>query len=176
MILTKTIADTLTSIRFLLGLYLIWLGFRGGPEAVTLAALSLLAAWISDVLDGPLARRDPRGIHTWIGDHDLEADMIVALGVWVYLTLAGFISPWLAVAYVAIGAAALWHFSSTHLAWGIQALPYGTMIWTAWRVAPPYGVLLVTWIGLVVIATWPRLPRQTVPEFLDGMRRLWRRH
>ena len=175
MLQAKTVADTLTGARFLMGLYLMWLGLRGGPEAMTIAVLMLLAAWISDVLDGPLARHDPRGIRTWIGDHDLEADVTVALGVWVYLTLAGFISPWLAVAYVAAGAAALWHFGSPHLAWGLQALPYGVMIWTAWRVVPPYGVLLVVWIGLVVIATWPRFPRQTVPEFLNGMRRLWRR-
>jgi len=176
MIQIKTIADTLTSFRFLLGPYLMWLGLRGGPEAMTTAVLTLLAAWISDVLDGPLARRDPHGIHTWIGDHDLEADVTVATGVWVYLALAGFISPWLAVAYVAIGAAALWHFGSAHLAWGLQALPYGSMIWSAWRMVPPYGMLLVGWIGLVVIATWPRFPRQTVPEFLQGMRSLWRQH
>jgi cardiolipin synthase len=68
---TKTIADILTSVRFLLGLYLIWLGLRGGSEAMTTAVLMLLVAWISDVLDGPLARRDQRGIHTRIGDHDL---------------------------------------------------------------------------------------------------------
>ena len=43
----KTVADTLTSVRFLLGLYLIWLGLRGGPEAVAAAALTLLVAWAS---------------------------------------------------------------------------------------------------------------------------------
>lgn len=135
----KTLADTLTGIRLLLGPYLIWLGFRGGHEAVAAAALTLLAAWVTDVLDGPLARRDPRGIHTWIGDHDLEADMMVALGAWVYLALSGFLSPWLAVAYVLAAAATLWHFGSAHLAWGVQALPYGAMIWTAWRTVPLYG-------------------------------------
>ncbi|RLC92140.1 MAG: hypothetical protein DRI77_13205, partial [Chloroflexi bacterium] len=138
--------------------------------------LTLLVAWITDVLDGPLARRDPRGIHTWIGDHDLEADLTVALGVWIYLALTGFISPWLAGAYVLIVAAALYRFGSAHLAWGVQALPYGAMIWTAWRVASPYGVLLVAWIGLVLAATWPRFPRQTLPEFLGGMRDLLQRH
>lgn len=172
----KTLADTLTSARLLLGPYLMWLGWREGPEAIRPATLTLLAAWATDVLDGPLARRDPRGIHTWIGDHDLEADVTVALGVWTYLALAGFLSPWLAVAYVLAATAALWHFGSVHLAWGVQALPYGAMIWTAWRVVPPYGVLLVAWIGLVLVATWPRFPRHTLPEFLGGMRNLWRRH
>ncbi len=170
----KTLADTLTSVRFLLAFYLIWLGWQKGPKAIGPAALALLIAWVTDVLDGPLARRDPRGIRTWIGDRDLEADMAVALGVWIYLTLAGFLSPWLAGAYLVVVAVALWRLGSTHLAWGVQALPYGAMIWTSWRMAPVYGLLLVAWLGLVVAATWPRFPRQTVPEFLNGVRDLWR--
>lgn len=175
MVGTKTLADALTGLRFVLGLYLIWLGWQKGPEAIVPATLTLLVAWATDALDGPLARRDPRGIQTWIGDHDLEADMVVALGVWVYLALAGFLSAWLAVAYVLAAAAALWRFGSAHLAWGVQALPYGAMIWTAWRTVPAYGFLLVAWIVLVVVTTWPRFPRQTLPGFLDGMRDLWRR-
>jgi cardiolipin synthase len=171
----KTLADILTGARSMLGLYLVWLGLRGGPEAMTAAALTLLVAWTTDVLDGPLARRDPRGIHTWIGDHDLEVDVMVALGVWIYLTLSGFLSPQLAVAYVLAAVAALWRFGSVHLAWGVQAVPYGAMIWTAWRVVPLYGLLLVGWVTLVVIATWPRFLRHTVPDFLSGMRDLWRK-
>jgi hypothetical protein len=81
----KTAADALTSIRFLLGLYLIWLGLRGGPE-------------------------------------------------------------------------------------------YAAMIWTAWRTVPPYGLLLAAWIGFVLVATWPRFPQQTLPEFLGGMCDLLRQH
>ena len=176
MVGTKTLADTLTGARFLLGPYLVWLGLRAGPEALTVAALVLLTAWITDVLDGPLARRDPRGVRTWIGDHDLEADLTVALGVWIYLTLAAFLSPWLAAAYVLIVTAALYRFGSTHLAWGVQALPYGAMIWTAWRVVPPYGLLLVGWVTFVLIATWPRFPQRVLPDFLAGMRDLLQRH
>lgn len=176
MVRVKTLADTLTGARFLLGLYLVWLGLQDEGTTLTTAVLTLLAAWLTDVLDGPLARRDPRGIHTWIGDHDLEADLTVALGVWIYLVLTGFLSPWLAGAYVLIVATALCRFGSTHLVWGVQALPYGAMIWTAWRTAPPYGVLLVAWIGLVLVVTWPRFPRQTLPEFLGGMRDLLHQH
>lgn len=170
----KTIADTLTSARFLLGFYLIWLGLRRGPEAMATAASTLLVAWITDVLDGPLARRDPRHIRTWIGDHDLEADVTVALGVWTYLALAGFLSLWLALAYVVAAAAALWHFGSIHLAWGVQALPYGAMIWTAWRTVPPYGLLLMAYVSFVVVVTWPRFPQRAL-EFIKGMRDLLRR-
>lgn len=175
MVRTKTLADVLTGVRSLLGLYLVWLGWQKGAEAIVSAALTLLGAWANDLLDGPLARRDPRGIRTWIGDHDLEADLAVALGAWAYLMLAGFLSPWLALAYVLAAAAALWRSGSAHLAWGAQALPYGAMIWTSWRMAPLYGLLLVAWIGLVVVVTWPRFPRHTLPAFLSGVRGLWRR-
>lgn len=175
MLQAKTLADTLTGARFLLGLYLLWLGMQKGSEALPTAALMLLVAWITDLLDGPLARRDLRRRHTWIGDHDLEADLAVALGTWLYLALAGFISFFLAAAYGAFGAAALWQFGSAPLAWGLQALPYGAMIWTALRHMPPYGLLLVTWVGLLVAITWPRFPQQMLPEFLNTMRNLRRR-
>ena len=170
----KTLADTLTGGRVLLGFYLMWLGWQKGRAAIVPAALTLLIAWATDVLDGPLARRDPRDIRTWIGDHDLEADMTVALGVWAYLALAGFLSPWLAAVYALVAAAVLWRFDSTHLGWGVQALPYGAMIWVSWQTVPACGLLLAAWIGLVVIVTWPRFPRHTLPEFLNGMRSLWR--
>lgn len=172
---TKALADTLTGARFLLGLYLLWLGLQRGSDALAPAVLTLFVAWITDLLDGPLARRDPRRLDTWIGNHDLEADLTVALGVWAYLALAGFISLGFAVAYGALGAAALWHFGSVHLAWGLQALPFGATIWTAWRVVPPYALLLILWVGLVLAVTWPRFPRHILPGFLKGMRELLNR-
>jgi hypothetical protein len=79
----------------------------------------------------------------------------------------------LAVAYGVTGATALWHFGSVDMAWVLQALPYGAMIWTVWRVAPPCGLLLATGISLVLIVTWPRFPKQVLPEFLTGMHHLF---
>ena len=101
--------------------------------------------------------------------------MTVALGVWAYLALAGFLQPWLALAYVLGAAVALWRFGSDPVAWGLQALPYVAMIWTALREVPVYGYLLVAWVVVVVVATWPRFPRQTLPRFLAGMRDLGHR-
>jgi hypothetical protein len=148
-----------------------WLGLRGGAGAVGTATLTVLAAWISDVLDGSLARRDRRGLRTWIGNHDLEADLTVGLGTWVYLTLAGFISFWPAVAYGVAGGAVLWRFTSEPLAWGLQALPYGAMVWTACRVVPLYGLLLVIYVVVVLVATRSRVLGQ-MQAFIDTMRDL----
>lgn len=175
MLQTKTLADLLTGARFLFGLYFIWLALTGGPQALSAAALLLLASWVSDVLDGPLARRDPRGIRTWIGDHDLHADMTVGFGVWVYLGMAGYVDLRLTVAYLVLSAMALWRSQSVQLRWLLQAPPYGWMIWTALHYAPEYGVALLGWIGFVLIATWPRFPKQTLPDFIRGMKALFRR-
>ena len=41
------------------------------------ATLTRLVAWATDALDRPLARRDPRGIRTWIGVHDFRYLVVV---------------------------------------------------------------------------------------------------
>ena len=171
----KTVADTLTGARALLAVWILWLGIRGGDGAIGAASMTLILAWITDLLDGPIARSAPQSLHTWIGDHDLEVDLMVATSVWLYLSMSGFVQVVLAATYVAAVAVALWHFRSRHLAWGVQAIPYGGMILEALRRAPAYGVAMVVWIAGVVVITWPRFPRETVPEFLEGMRGLLRK-
>ncbi|GAB4516430.1 MAG: CDP-alcohol phosphatidyltransferase family protein [Anaerolineae bacterium] len=174
MVTAKTLADTLTGLRVLIGAWLIWLGVTAGPEAAGLACLGLLLAWASDLLDGPLARRDPRQIRTWIGDHDLAVDVWASFGVWVYLAAAHFIATTIAVVYVVVVAIGLWRSHSVHLAWAVQAVPYAAMIRVGVQYAPPYGLALIIWVLTTVIVTWPRFPRETVPQFLAGMRALLR--
>jgi phosphatidylglycerophosphate synthase len=169
---TKTLADILTAIRFCLAGFILWLGVKGGAEALPAAVTTLILAWITDLLDGPLARRDPSGRHTWIGDRDLEVDISVGLAVLAYLTLAGYLTLKATSAYVVVCAALLWHFRSAHLAWAVQAPPYAGMIYAAVRDAPRYGLMMVGYIALVIVATWPRFPERVVPQFLEGMRKI----
>ena len=172
MIRAKTIADTLTVSRFLLALLILWLGLTGGNEGLPAAITILIFAWATDLLDGPLARRDPSGRQTWVGTLDLQADISVATGVLGFLTFGGFIPLWAGITYALIGAALMCHFRSQHLGWAIQAPPYGVMLYVALRNAPLHGGIAVAWIALTVIVTWPRFPKETVPAFLHGMRNL----
>ncbi len=172
---TKALADTLTGARALLAAWILWLGISGGSAALGAASTTLILAWITDLLDGPLARSSPRPVHTWIGDHDLEVDLSVATSVWLYLALAGYVHVVVAAAYALAVAVALWYFRSRHLAWAVQAIPYGYMILVALRHAPAYGVAMIVWVLGVVVITWPRFPKETVPEFLAGMRGLFRK-
>ncbi len=173
MIRTKPIADVLTASRFLLGASLAWLGLQDGEETLPLAVSFLLTSWITDVLDGPLARRDPARTVTWLGEHDLTADLMVAGGAWVYLGLSGFLSPVVMWGYILLAALALWRTRSLYVGWGVQPIPYAAMIWTAYLYARMYAWLLMLWIALVVVVTWPRLPQKAV-EFIQGIGALFR--
>jgi len=170
----KAIADTLTATRFLIAIWIAWMGLVGGRDALPTAVIALILAWATDVLDGPIARRDPNRRQTWIGDHDLAVDVTVACGVLIYLTTAGFLPLPVSVGYLIVAGLLLWLFRSIHLAWGLQAPPYGKMLLVALQEAPTYGAMAVGWIALTVVATWPRFPKETVPQFLGGMRDLWR--
>jgi len=168
MLRTKPLADALTAMRFSLGIMLAWLGTRAEEATLPLAVTLLLAAWISDALDGPLARRDVQHAATWIGDHDLTADVMVAIGVWLYLGLTSFIKLELMLGYALLAALTWWWTGSLHVGWGIQAIPYAAMIWTALRAAPSYGWLLVLYLALLITVTWPR-PLDKATEFIQGI-------
>ena len=92
MIVAKQVADFITYTRLLLLIVFIWLGLAYGADGLPLAALIMIYSWTSDSIDGTLARRSSRVYHTWIGDHDLEVDMLVSIGLFIYMLLAGFLS------------------------------------------------------------------------------------
>ncbi len=171
----KFAADLLTTARFLIGLYIVRFSFYEISQGLAIASTLLWIAWVTDLLDGPISRLDPRKTQTWIGKHDLTADVTVSLGCWLFLTFSNLIPVWIGFGYILLSAFLLLYFKSEHLAWGLQAPPYGMMILNALKYAPTYGALLIVWIAIVVIVTWPRFPKYTLPEFLNGMKALFKR-
>ncbi len=170
----KQAADIVTLARGALGLYLIWLGYAQGADALPVAVWVMILAWTGDSLDGPLARRSRRRYHTWIGDNDLLIDILVATGLLGFLTFAGYL-PW-SLTLVYLGFWSLFFHR-----WGVirepgelyQAPVYGLFLYTALRDAPADGRWLSAWILAAIVLTWPKFPRVIIPEFLQGMRRAW---
>ena len=173
---TKQLADTITGTRLLLAGGYLWLGLVRGAAALPLAGWLLLANWTGDGVDGALARRSRPYYHTWLGDHDLEVDMLVATGLLAFLVVAGFMPGLWAAVYLL-----LWFLLFALL--GIprslgmlaQAPVYAWFVVTAVRYAPLVGWSLVAWILIALVVTWPRFPREIVPGFLDGLRSLVQR-
>jgi cardiolipin synthase len=175
LLLAKRLADGLTAGRALLALVLAALGWPRGDELLPVAAVVLLACWCTDLFDGALARRSGILGQTWIGSHDLEADVLVSLGLLAYLVGSGYLAPVYALGYLLLWAVIFqrwgWRRDPAML---FQAPIYLWFLTVALRDAPTVGVWLVAWIVTVVVVTWPRFPREVVPGFLAGMRRALR--
>jgi len=175
MLVAKQVADMITFSRAMLGLVLAWLGIVFGALAFPLTAWIMFADWVGDMFDGSIARRSRIQYHTWIGDHDLEVDMFVSLGLLVYLMGSGFVAWWLGGLYLAFWSLIFWKMgilSSPGMLF--QAPIYGWFLWTALKEAPGIGALLILFLVAAIILTWPKFPNMVVPGFLSGMRTAFR--
>ena len=107
----------------------------------------MIADWCGDMVDGPIARRSRVHYHTWIGDHDLQIDMTVSVGLLIYLLGAGYVSWWVGVIYL-LGWALFFLRFGVIPAPGMlfQAPIYFWFILTALRDATGLGVLIIVLI------------------------------
>jgi hypothetical protein len=173
MLVAKQVADLITSVRGLIAFCLVWLGIARGSTGLPMAAWLMLSNWIGDMLDGRIARRSRVQYRTWIGDHDLEVDMTVSVGLLLYMILAGFVNLWLGGAYFLAWAAYFWRQGGIPHSLGMlfQAPMYGWFIWVALREAPLAGWVIVIFLAIAIAVTWPYFPNVMVPGFLAGLRR-----
>jgi phosphatidylglycerophosphate synthase len=169
--IAKQLADFITLLRSALLLFFPWLGLVYGRESLPWVGALLALNWTGDILDGSLARRSRFERQTWIGDHDLEVDMAVSIGLLFYLLINNYLSVLIVVLYLAIWTL---YFVSMGLPRSMgmlfQAPIYGWSIYTELIFAPKVGYMLVAWVLSAVIVTWPRFPREVIPNFLGGVR------
>ncbi len=175
MLVAKQVADLLTLSRGVMAFFLGGLGLLVGPAALPLVASLMIVDWCFDSLDGPIARRSQVYYHTWIGDHDLQIDMTVSVGLLIFLLGAGYISWWLGVVYLLGWTIFFLRFGVTPAPGMLfQAPTYFWFIWTTVKEAPGFGVLIIVLILVAIVITWPKFPKVMVPGFLEGMRRAFR--
>jgi len=168
---TKPLADLLTLSRALLALCIAGLGLVEGRETVSAAMMGVIVSWLTDLLDGPLARHDPDPETTWIGEHDAEADLSTSLGVTAYLVLSGHLPGWLGglLVLVILG---LWVLHSHQLAWPFYAAPYVLLVFVAFQETPLFGWLAVLYLLITLALRWSRLWGEFLPQFFQAVRSL----
>ena len=171
---TKPLADLLTVSRAFFGVCLAGLGMTRGAEALPTVVMTVIISWLTDVMDGPLARCDPEHRATWVGERDAEADLIVSLGVAAYLVLSGYLAGWMG-ALIVLTTLGLWILHSHQLAWPFYAIPYVILILTALQDAPLFGWLAVSYLVVTLVVCWPRLWQQYLPEFFQAIDSLHRK-
>jgi hypothetical protein len=175
MLVAKQVADLITFSRGLMSFILAGLGLLAGKDTLPLVAWIMIADWCGDMVDGPIARRSRIYYHTWIGDHDLQIDMTVSVGLLIYLLGAGYVSWWVGVIYLLVWALFFLKFGVLPAPGMLfQAPIYFWFILVTSRDAKGLGVLIIVLILAAVILTWPKFPRVVVPGFLDGMRNAFR--
>jgi len=173
MIVAKQVADLITSARVLIAVCLVAIGIVQGESGLSLVAWMMMADWAGDMVDGKIARRSRVQYHTWIGEHDLEVDMTVSVGLLVYLVLAGYFNIWLAGGYILLWCLYFWRQGGIPHSPGMlfQAPIYGWFIWVALRDAPQAGWAIVIFMAGAIALTWPHFPKVMVPGFFAGFRK-----
>ncbi|MEJ2513166.1 MAG: hypothetical protein P8Y72_16425 [Anaerolineales bacterium] len=173
MIIAKQIADLITASRGLIAFLLVWLGSTQGAAGLSFAIWLMLADWVGDTIDGPISRRSSIKYQTWIGDHDLEIDMTVSIGLLIYLLQSGYLSIWVVVGYLLLWGLFFWQQNGIPRSYGMlfQTPIYGWFIYLALRDAPQTGWIILAFIVIVIALTWPRFPKTVIPGFFSGIRR-----
>lgn len=173
---TKQLADIITFSRAMLAPLVLWLGLSQGQEALSIVVALMIFNWTADSLDGPLARSNPTSEQSWIGERDLEIDMLVSASLLGYMISASLLSWPIAAVYVLVW---LFYFYRRGVSrfTGIvfQAPIYGWFVFVALKESPQIGLWIVAWIILAIILTWPKFPKVIVPDFLSDLREVFRR-
>ncbi len=170
MIVAKQVADMITFMRVLIAVCLVVLGIIRGAAGLPLVVWMMIVDWAGDMVDGRIARRSRVQYRTWIGDHDLEVDMTVSVGLLIYLLQAGFVNIWLAGVYLLLWMLYFLRQGGIPHSPGMlfQAPIYAWFIWVALHDAPSAGWAIIVFMAGAIAFTWPHFPKVMVPGFFAG--------
>jgi hypothetical protein len=174
--ITKQLADIITFSRVLLIPLILWLGLTRGQEAIPIVVVLMIYNWTADSLDGPLARRNPTPNQSWIGQRDLEIDMLISASVLGYLVSAALL-PWpIAAFYILVWLLYISRKSLSQFAGIVFQVPiYGWLILVALKESPQVGLWLLAWVILAIVLTWPKLPKVILPDLISDLRGVLKR-
>lgn len=166
------LADLLTASRLVLVIYMLYMGLSWGEERLLLIVALTAIAWITDVLDGNLARRTDKP--TRLGRFDLVADLGLALVLSTCMILWDFIPllPAIVIWAIAGAAARLTHGQAPLQL--VMGLVYSTLILTLLKIHPLWGWTLVACLGFFAVVNRRRF-FQLASDFLDQISHIFLR-
>ena len=172
---SKSIADRLTQLRAILGLSVAWRGLLSVADSLTSIVTTVIVCWLTDLLDGPLARRAAvKGAkQTWTGAHDEEADLSISVGLMIYLVSKGRVVLWLGCVWLVL-TLGLWLGHSRELGWPFYTIPYVLLLHAAFNTKRILGGLLVGYLLIAGLLRWRRIWDDYIPSFFDMLRGLGR--
>jgi len=164
-------ADALTLARLVVAIALIPVL---GARRLTLGAVLLGSAWISDFLDGRAARASAG--RTRLGDVDLWADTFVGAGAVLGFTVWGWVPPAVGLVLVALLLAAFALTRNEAMSMLLQATGYALVIWRTWRDGHPASLCwLLTIIAVIAVVNRRVFWQRSMPTFIGGLAAMFRR-
>lgn len=158
------IADMLTASRILLAMLL---AFAVAIDSWPFATVILVIAWLTDLLDGRLARATSEP--TRLGDWDFRVDVALGVAILIGLMLSGIASSWLVVAAVATLAGLTIMTGNPAPSMLLLAFAYGWFLWILLDRRPTFWWLPFSSIVFLLIVDWRRFFSVILPAFFRGL-------
>lgn len=165
----RKLPDLLTLSRGLVAIAVLLLGFAG-PRALEAVIILMIVGWTTDIFDGRLARRYHKP-PTWIGEREFIFDMVMVFSGLVYLVMARFIDPLLALGYVLVAAICIAIFRSKMITMSFATPLVALPLVIASINAPRAALIYLIWIVGALALDWSRF-KGVVREFLENAKKL----
>jgi len=157
------IADALTASRVLLA---VLLAVAVASGSLTTAAVVLVVAWLTDFLDGRLARA--AAADTRLGDWDFRIDVTLGVAILVGLMLAGLAPAWLMLVVIAILLGLTLVTGNPAPSMLMLAFAYAWFLWLLLDLRPTLWWLPFASIVLLFVVEWRRFFAVILPAFFRG--------
>lgn len=163
------IADALTASRVLLAVLLALAVASGSFPTATVV---LVVAWLTDSLDGRLARA--AAADTRLGDWDFRVDVSLGVAILVGLMLSGLASAWLVLVVIATLTGLTLVTGNPAPSMLLLAFAYTWFLWLLLDLRPPLWWLPFASIVLLLVVEWRRFLAVILPAFFRGVATLGR--
>jgi hypothetical protein len=158
------LADGLTASRVVLALII---GGAVATDRLDAAVVVLVIAWLTDLLDGILARAAPGT--TRLGDWDFRVDVSLGASLLAGLVFAQRAPVWLVVGIVVLGVGWTWSTGNPAPAMLMIALAYIWFLLVLYVSRPEWWWLPFAVIPILLVLDWKRFFRVILPAFFQGL-------
>ena len=163
---TALLTDALTLSRLIIAVLLLWLGWTWGRQAFSWAILLATLGWMTDGIDGFIARHSH--CPTRLGRIDYPIDVALTWSEFAFVTLADFIPLPLFWGYTGLAAlTSLILRQKAHLVLFMRGIDL-TLLYLALRHQAIYLIPLLIWLLILAWVQRSRL-RQGIPQWVHDL-------
>jgi len=163
----RVLADLLTLSRLIGAILLALMSWEKTADSLGKLVRYSLLLWSTDTIDGRIARRS-HAPPSWLGEHDILADSVLALGVVIALARLGYVSGTLIVAWLGL-CLAIYAIRPVDTVILVFMLPFHLALpVTAFAHGLPEFKLYLVWVGAMAVANRSRL-KWNIEVFINGL-------